>query len=88
MSASSTTSANANGADDGTRTHGLDVGNVAFFQLNYIRESNKMRVRSTHSEERATCIEMWSGRRDRTRSLEFGRLALCQLSYIRKIQSE
>lgn len=48
--------------------------------LNYIRERNRMRVRSTHSEERTTCIETWSEDGNRTRSHEFGRLTLCLLS--------
>ncbi len=52
------------GADEGARTPGLDVGNVAFYPLNYVRRSTKMRVRSDSLlEERATCIDMWSGRR-------------------------
>src|SRR5687767_12688284 len=55
--------------------------------LSYDRESNKMRVRSTQSEERTTCIEMWSGDGNRTHGLEFGGLALYQLSYIREIRA-
>ena len=39
----------ASGADEGARTPDLDVVNVVFFQLNYIRESTMMSVRSTRS---------------------------------------
>jgi hypothetical protein len=51
------------GADDGARTHGLDVGNVAFYLLNYIRVTTMMSVVLSSNEKLTTCIAMWSGRR-------------------------
>lgn len=53
----------ASGADEGARTPGLDVGNVAFYQLNYIRRSSMMFVRSDSLGGAWTCIEIWSGGR-------------------------
>jgi hypothetical protein len=34
------------GADEGTRTLGLDVGDVAFWPLNYIREIEFFKLQS------------------------------------------
>lgn len=76
------------GADDGTRTHGLDVGDVAFC-LTELHPRINYDARSLDSHEKRNVHRKYGADDgDRTHDLEFGRLALCRLSYIRKLQSE
>lgn len=79
----------ASGADEGARTPGLDVGNVAFYQTE-LRPQINYDVRSLDStrKERERASKCGADDGNRTRDNKFGRLALCQLSYIRKLQSE
>lgn len=76
------------GADEGTRTPGLDVGHVAFC-LTELHPRIDYDDRSLNSrEERQRASKCGADDWTRTRDIELGRLALCLLSYIRKFQSE
>ena len=61
------------GAGDGARTHDLDLGKVALYQLSYARK-----------KEEQNYFSLGAGDGARTHDLDLGKVALYQLSYARE----